>query len=161
MKFLLEKIWWLECHNFSLKWRMGCQNMFAHFSLILGSQNCQPGAVMLPHPPKHITLFPKKNEFMINMKLQFLSYVVHIYQTKRPTKDYGWNFTYFAISKGSFIVLQKSLIYDNGGNSSGASSTKSDERSNIFIWKFSIFLPEYNTKRIKSISFSVSEKLVF
>ena len=140
---------------------MGYQNMFAHFSLILGGQSCQPGTVMLPHPPNHITLFPPKNEFMINMKLQFLSYILHIYQTKRSTKDWGWNLTYFAVSKVSFIVIQKSLFYDKGSNSSGASSTKSDARSNIFIWKFSIFLPEYNTKRIKSISFSVSEKLAF
>ena len=161
MKFWLEKIWRLECYHFSLKWRMGYQNMFAHFLLILGGQSCQPGTVMLPHPPNHITLFPPKIEFMINMKLQFLSYIVHIYQTKRAKKDYDWNLTYFAISKVSLTVIQKLLFYDKGSNSSGASSTKSGARSNILIWKKSSFLPEYNTKRIKSISFSVSEKLVF
>ena len=140
---------------------MGYQNMFAHFLLILGGQNCLPGTVMLPHPPNHITLFPQKNEFMVNMKLQFLSYIVHIYQTKRSTKDYSWNLTYFAISKVSLTVIQKLLFYDKGSNSPGASSTKSGARSNILIWKNSSFLPEYNTKRIKSKSFSVSEKLVF
>ena len=38
---------------------------------------------------------------------------------------------------------------------------QSDARSNNFVWKNSIFLPEYNAKRIKLISWSVYEKIVF
>ena len=38
---------------------------------------------------------------------------------------------------------------------------KKDARLNIFVWIDSIFLPEYNAKRIKLISCSVYEKIVF
>ena len=116
------------------------------------------GRLCFPTPLEMSTFSPPKLLFNQNEATFFVLYSQYLSDKmtcKRLWLNSNFFFCYFL---GKFDCHLKCIFLQKEGQLFQSFKHQKDARSNIFIWKNCIFLPEYKAKRTKLISFSVCEK---